>query len=134
MNNTILSSLSKEDKNKSFVTIVKDGASFDIKLSDVLPDFTNTATGINSVTLNTTSGVAVFTENCAIAPGVIDYIINNNLVRESSYVRVSVQAAQENSYASLISVACSNGIIIISINDGALGNASAPIVTFEILN
>jgi hypothetical protein len=35
MNNTILSTLSTEDKNKSFVTIFKDGASFDVKLSDL---------------------------------------------------------------------------------------------------
>lgn len=106
---------------------------YDAAINALKLNTSNTATGANSVTLNTTSGVAVFTENCIASPSITDYIINNNLVTESSYVRVSVQAAQENSYASLISVACSNGAIIISINDSALGNASAPIVIFEVL-
>ena len=35
MNNTILSTLSTDDKKKSFITIFKDGASFDIKISDL---------------------------------------------------------------------------------------------------
>lgn len=34
--NTILNNLSEADKNKSFLTIYKDGAKFDIKISDLL--------------------------------------------------------------------------------------------------
>jgi hypothetical protein len=36
--NTIINSLSEEDKNKSFLTVYKDGAEFDIKVSDFQPD------------------------------------------------------------------------------------------------
>jgi hypothetical protein len=36
--NTIINSLSEADKNKSFLTVYKDGAEFDIKVSDFQPD------------------------------------------------------------------------------------------------
>lgn len=134
MNNTILSNLSTKDKNKSFVTIFKDGASFDIKLSDVLPDFTNTATGSITATLNKKSGVVTFTENCETAPIWTEYIINNSLITSESIVRVSVQSTNSLGYTSLVSVNCGTGAITIAINDGFTSTPTNPIVIFEILN
>jgi hypothetical protein len=106
---------------------------YDAAINNIKINIANTATASKEVTINKKTGVAVFTDFCPSAPSVEDYKIFNNLVTESSYVRISVQAAKENAYASLVSFACANGYIIISINDGYLGNASAPIVTFEVL-
>lgn len=135
MNNTILSNLSIEDKNKSFVTIHKDGAYFNMKLSDILFNSLNTATGTDTVTLNKRSGIVNFNTTCDLAPSKTDYIIINNLINSSSIVRVNVQSQIENTFTTLINVVClDTGIILISINDGETTQPGKPIITFEILN
>jgi hypothetical protein len=61
--NTILNNLSEVDKNKSFVTIYKDGAEFDIKISDLLAIFSSlqisaSVDGSNGIyNVNTNAGV-----------------------------------------------------------------------------
>jgi hypothetical protein len=133
--NTILSTLSTEDKNKSFVTIHKDGAYFDIKLSDILFNGLNIATGVTSATLNTQSGVVTFTENCEVAPAWKDYAINNSLITSTSIVNIMVTNNSGGfGFTSLVQWICTEGSIIISVNDGFNGAAAAPIVAFEILN
>lgn len=133
--NTILSTLSTEDKNKSFVTIHKDGAYFNIKLSDVLFNDLNTATGATSTTLNTKSGVVTFTENCALAPLYTDYVISNSLMKPTSIVNITI-TNNEGGFGgtSLVQWRSVSGSIVISVNDGFYGAAASPIIAFEILN
>jgi hypothetical protein len=106
---------------------------YDAKISALEFNKANTATGADSVTLNTTSGVAIFTDNCEIAPSWIEYLINNSLITSSSLVSVNVQIGTTGGYCSLVNVNCSLGLITVAINDGFTGSATNPIVTFTIL-
>jgi hypothetical protein len=92
----------------------------------------NTATGTDTVTINATSGVAIFTQGCAVAPDVTQYAINNSLITENSIVSVNVQSTY-NSFCSLVNVECQNGDILISVNDGFTGGGGFPIISFQIL-
>jgi hypothetical protein len=92
----------------------------------------NTATGATSVTINATSGVAIFTQGCATAPDVTQYAINNSLITENSIVSVNVQI-RFNSVCSLVNVECQNGTMLILVNDGFTGNGGFPIISFQIL-
>lgn len=92
----------------------------------------NTATGADTVTINATSGVATFTDGCAMAPDITIYTINNSLINNTSIVSVNVQAGF-NSICSLVSVECQNGLMLIAVNDGFTGAGSGPIISFQIL-
>lgn len=105
-------------------------------LNSTPPKFnpSNTATGAISVTLNTTSGVAVFTDTCGEAPIWVDYSILNSLITASSLVNINVQASDSFGFVSKVSYYCGAGFIVIAINDGFTSAPAAPIVTFQILN
>ncbi len=92
----------------------------------------NTATGADTVTINATSGVAVFTTPCATAPDLTGYGINNSLVTSNSIVSVNVQSGFD-SFCSLVTVECRNGSMLISVNDGFTGAGSFPTISFQIL-
>lgn len=94
----------------------------------------NTATGVNSVTINAINGVARFTEACAFAPNWTDYIIYNNLVTSSTLISVWVQSTAGISITLFLSANAGVGQIVVSINDGGSGSPAPPIVMFEILN
>jgi hypothetical protein len=96
----------------------------------------NTATGTTSVTINATSGVAVFTAPCDNAPNFTDYVINNSLINSgalASKVSVNVQSDFDGAYCSLVSVVCVTGAIKISVNDGFTTSPTNPIISFQIL-
>jgi hypothetical protein len=105
-----------------------------LKQQKRLFDAANTATAANTVTLNTINGVAIFTDNCELAPSWIEYLIYNSLITSSSLVSVNVQSGTVGGYCSLVNVNCSLGLITVAINDGFTGSATNPIVTFTILN
>lgn len=94
----------------------------------------NTATGATSVTINAKSGVATFTTSVPSSPSVRDYQINNNQVTSSSIVSINMFTDADDSFATIVGVSVGNGIIVININDGGVGNASAPKIAFQILN
>lgn len=92
----------------------------------------NTASGTDTVTINATSGVATFTDGCASAPDITIYTINNSLINNTSIVSVNVQAGF-NSFCSLVSVECQNGLMLIAVNDGFTAGSGSPIISFQIL-
>jgi hypothetical protein len=93
----------------------------------------NTATGTTSVTINAKSGVATFTEPCAIAPNFSQYGINNSLVNINSIVSVNLQSDSPGVFPSLVSVYCDNGSILIAVSDLLNYGNGAPIISFQIL-
>jgi hypothetical protein len=93
----------------------------------------NTATGTDTVTINATSGVAVFTEGCAVAPDFTTYVINNSLVNINSIVSVNVQSNSPGGFPSLVSVYCDNGSILIGVSDLLNFGNGAPKISFQIL-
>ena len=96
----------------------------------------NTATGTDTVTINAKSGVATFTDPCAVAPNFTDYTINNSLVNSGalvSKVSVNVQSDYDGAYCSLVNVTCVTGAIKIAVNDGFTASPTSPIISFQIL-
>jgi hypothetical protein len=94
----------------------------------------NTATGATSVTINATSGVAVFIATCDSAPNITTYVINNSLITENSIVSVNVQNVTFNAFCSVVNIQCYNGYIGITLNDGFTTQGGAPIISFQILS
>jgi hypothetical protein len=93
----------------------------------------NTATGTDTVTINATSGVAIFTDACDVAPNLTQYAINNSLITVNSIVSVNVQSNDASMFCSLVSVYCGNGSILIGVSDLLNLNNGAPIISFQIL-
>jgi hypothetical protein len=93
----------------------------------------NTATGANTVTINAKSGVAIFTDPCAVAPNLTQYGIINSLVNLNSIVSVNVQSDSSTGFPSLLSVYCENGSILIGVSDVLGLNSASPKISFQIL-
>lgn len=92
----------------------------------------NTATGATSVTINATSGVAIFITPCAVAPDITSYTINNSLITGNSIVSVNVKAPVDSGFCSLVNVYCGPGFINLAVNDG-FTIATNPTISFQIL-
>jgi hypothetical protein len=74
--NTIINNLSEVDKNKSFVTIYKDGAEFDIKISDLLAILSLSSLQI-SASVDGSNGIYILNTSAGVNAG-SQLLLGNN--------------------------------------------------------
>lgn len=97
---------------------------------------TNTATGASSVTINATSGVAVFTSSLGMGSQ-NSYTINNNLVSSGTYVSLSLKTSSTG-VPMIAGYYTTSGVINIRVYNADDGSGDATdadwYISFELLN
>ena len=141
--NTILNSISQDEKNKSFVTIYKDGAEFDIKISDfigapsspyqVYTAKVDMASGNATVFQNTLGATITWTiSSGSIGTGTVGALIGKNNV----YVQVTSNTSS--SEPKIVSGAFSPSPWEVTIkqidNSGTLDNTQQVYVEIRVYN
>lgn len=96
-------------------------------------DKTNIASGVASATLNTMGGVVTFSDAVAAAPNTTTYTINNSLVQNDSIVNVIAYCTADDSFATIVGINVSVGVITIHANDAVGNPSSGLVVAFQIL-
>ena len=96
----------------------------------------NTASGITSLTINATSGVATFTENIQTSNEFTVFLINNSSVSTGSKIFYSLEYNPNDAeFCNIASYYCGIGVIIFYMTNTSGQNADQPkVISFQILN